>query len=255
MLGSFRTHFSRHDWFAVGVDLAVVVVGILLALQFGSWVEARKELALERIYLERLKEDMVLELARIGDARAYAEARIDAARSLHRFAADPSSAAADPSRAPWAVETSSWRSFPQINAFVYGELQATGRLALLRSVALRRLLAEHYAASNMEARVGLDLSAQQRYDAAVSGVLAIDELAAIEAASGRGEDLTVAPERAVEIAREISRRPAALSELPSLVQHHTFNLRVLDDMRRRVEAILVVIDGALERPPSIDIAP
>lgn len=243
MLRGFRTHVVQHDWFAVGVDLVVVVVGILVALEFGSWVEARKDRALEQVYLERLKEDFEIELARIDDARRYAQSRIDAAKLLHRLVADPGSAPDAGARVPWAVETASWRSFPQINAFVYGELQSTGRLALLRSVSLRRMLAEHYTASHHEARVGLDLSAQQRFDAACSGLLGIDELTAIELAGGRWEKLEVTPARALEIAREFARRPAAIAELPSLVQHHTYNLRVLDDMRRRIEAIIARVSA------------
>ncbi|HET9485123.1 MAG TPA: DUF6090 family protein [Xanthomonadales bacterium] len=243
MLRGFRTHVVQHDWFAVGVDLVVVVVGILVALEFGSWVEARKDRALEQVYLERLKEDFEIELARIDDARRYAQSRIDAAKLLHRLVADPASAPDAGARVPWAVETASWRSFPQINAFVYGELQSTGRLALLRSVSLRRMLAEHYTASHHEARVGLDLSAQQRFDAACSGLLGIDELTAIELAGGRWEKLEVTPARALEIAREFARRPAAIAELPSLVQHHTYNLRVLDDMRRRIEAIIARVSA------------
>lgn len=250
MLRGFRTHFSRHDWFAVAVDLLVVVVGILVALEFGSWVEARKERALAQVYLERLKEDFAIELSRIADARRYAQARIEAAKDLHGFVADPASAAAAGARVPWAVETASWRSFPQINAFVYGELQNTGRLALLRSVELRRMLAEHYTDSHHESRVGTDLSAQQRYDAACSGLLRIDELAAIELGGGQWQALVIAPDRALEIARDFAQRPAAIAELPSLVQHHTFNLRVLDDMRRRVEAIIVAIDRARKAEPA-----
>lgn len=250
MLSGFRTHVSRHDWFAVAVDLLVVVVGILVALEFGSWVEARKERALEQVYLERLKEDFGIELARIGDARRYAQARIEAAKLLDRLVSDPSSAGTAGARVPRAIETASWRSFPQINAFVYSELQNTGRLALLRSVELRRLLAEHYTASHHESRVGGDLSAQQRYDAACSGLLRIDELAAIELGGGQWQALVNAPERALEIARDFAQRPAAIAELPSLVQHHTFNLRVLDDMQRRVEAIIVAIDGARKAEPA-----
>lgn len=35
-------HFSEHDWFAVGVDLLVLVLGIFLGLQVTNWNEDRK---------------------------------------------------------------------------------------------------------------------------------------------------------------------------------------------------------------------
>lgn len=244
-LGRFRAHLRRHNWFEVGVDLAVVVLGILLALQVDGWVQSREEHRLERVYLERLKEDLDIERARMDSAGHFATRRIEAVRLLDRLAADPASAREQPARMPWALETASWRSFPQINAFVYGELQSTGRLTLIRSEPLRRRLAEHYTALQHDARVGQDLSAQQRFDAQVAGLLSIDELAAIEQTSGRWEHLAVSEQRALAIAEALAQRPQALAELPGIVQHHTFNLRVIADMQRRADALITLIDERL----------
>ena len=227
-----------HSWFAVLVDLLVVVAGILIALQLGAWAEANEDRSLEEAYLERLAEDLEIERGRMEAAGRYAENRLAAVRLLARIAAEPSLAAAQPSRVPWAVETATWRSFPQINAYVYRELQSTGRLALVRSEALRRMLAEHYTALQHDARVGEDLSAQRRFDAATAGLLTIDELVAVERAGGDPEDWSTPPERAVEIADRLARLPAALAELPGIAQHHTFNLRVIDQMRARADALL-----------------
>ena len=38
----FGKHISEHDWFAVGVDLGVLVLGIFLGLQVTNWNEDRK---------------------------------------------------------------------------------------------------------------------------------------------------------------------------------------------------------------------
>jgi hypothetical protein len=65
---------------------------------------------------------------------------------------------------PLALETASWRSFPQIDAFVYSELQSSGNLALIRSVSLRRSLANHYTSIRSYSRVGLDLDIQHQFD-------------------------------------------------------------------------------------------
>lgn len=174
-------------------------------------------------------------------------ARIDAVRLLERLLADPTVAADAPTRVLWAVETASWRSFPHITAFVYGELQSTGRLAVIRSEALRRSLAEHYAALQHDARVGIDLSAQHWYDEQVAGLLSIDELQAVERIAGRWQELSVDVTRARAIVEEFARRDGAVAQLPGLVQHHTFNLRVITDMQRRADAIILQIDEAVAR--------
>ena len=42
ILSRFSRHVSEHDWFAVGVDLLVLVLGIFLGLQVTNWNEDRK---------------------------------------------------------------------------------------------------------------------------------------------------------------------------------------------------------------------
>ncbi len=239
-----RRIFGRikgYSWFGVLIELVVVIVGILLALQLDAWAKHREELRLEDLYLERLAEDLMAERTRMDDAEEYARDRIEAARLLERMAVDPALASDQPARVPWAIETVSWRSFPRINAFVYHELQSTGRLALIRSEPLRRRLAAHYTALQHDARVGEDLMAQQRFDAAVAGLLSIDELEAVELAGGDYGKLTLEPDRAVEIAGAFAARRAARDELPAIVQHHTFNLRVIDQMRTRADDIIAFI--------------
>lgn len=239
---SLAERLKRHDWFAVAVDLLVVVVGILLALQVGAWAQERAERRLERVYLERLKEDLAIERTSMNAAEQYASMRIEAARLLGRVADDPALATTEPARVAWAIETASWRSFPRINAYVYHELQSTGRLALIRSETLRRSLAEHYTALQHDARVGDDLSAQQRFDAATAGLLSIEELEAVERAAGDFHQLKMTAERALALARAFAARPAAVAELPNLVQHHTFNLRVVTQMRSRADQIIQQIN-------------
>lgn len=236
---------KQHSWFGVLVDLIVVIVGILIALQVDAWAHAREDRRLERIYLQRLKEDLEIERVSIDAAERYAEERIAAARLLGRLVEDPALAADDPTGVPWALETATWRTFPQINAFVYRELQSTGRFVLIRSETLRRDLSAHYTTLQQDARVGEDLVAKQRFDAAVAGLLDIDELEAIEKAEGDQGKIATTPERALELARALAERHAAIIELPSLVQHHTFNLRVIGQMRNRVDAIIRQIDISL----------
>lgn len=243
--------FRQHSWFGVAVDFVVVVAGILLALQLDGWAESREERRLEYVYLERLAEDLGIERSSMEAAERYARSRIEAARLLELLAADPQTGAAHPNRVPWAIETATWRSFPQINAFVYRELQSTGRLVVLRSESLRRRLAEHYTSLQHDARVGEDLTAQQRFDAATTGLLTIDELEAVEKVAGRYEQLEIAPARAVAIARSFRQRPVAVAELGGLIQHHTFNLRVISQMRLRADSLIMEIDSLLSAPRAL----
>ena len=41
VLRRFREHVIDHNWFAVAVDLAIVVVGVFLGTQVSNWNAAR----------------------------------------------------------------------------------------------------------------------------------------------------------------------------------------------------------------------
>ena len=98
--------------------------------------------------------------------------------------------------------------------------------------------AQESVTADVTTHVGLDRSAQHDYDAEMAGVLDIDELAAIEEAQGNWRALTVEPARAVAIAESVRERERALAQLPSIVQHHTYNIRVIRATRSRADSIV-----------------
>ena len=53
-----REHVAAHNWFAVGIDLAIVVVGVLIATQVSNWNEARHDRDKGKNYSVRLIEEL-----------------------------------------------------------------------------------------------------------------------------------------------------------------------------------------------------
>lgn len=233
---------ARQDWFAVVIELVVVVVGILLVLGVDQWAGERADRDRERQYLARLHDDLEIELAGVAAAEGWARARLDAVEKLDDLVRDPELARRQPVIVPWAIETATWRSFPTVSAFVYQELQDTGQMRLISSLELRRRLADHYGQIANDARVGDDRRAEERFDAEAAGLLTTAELRELEQQEGEMRELVIAPERALAIARDLAARPAAIREIPSIGQHHQFNLRVLGGMRARIGALETLIE-------------
>ena len=246
ILKRFSERLRAQDWVAVAIELAVVVAGILLALQVDQWASDRAERQRERAYLERLADDLRAEQDGVRAAETFARNRLEAVSLLEAIARGER-VDSEPPRIPWAVETASWRSFPKTNAYVVNELQASGQMGLLRSVALRNALADHYAQIAHFGRVAEDLSAQQRYDAAVAGLLTTRELAALEETGGGIDALSTDGARAEAIAVRFAASDAAIRELPGIAQHHLFNLRVMAEMEARIDSLLAIIERELDR--------
>lgn len=61
----------EHDWLAALIELAIVVLGILIALQVSNWNQARVDHARADRYYARLHADMLTDLSSIADATAF----------------------------------------------------------------------------------------------------------------------------------------------------------------------------------------
>ncbi len=143
MFERWRKNLAESNYGPLGLEIIVVILGILIAFQIDRWAEDRRDREQEYDYLVRLKEDLQIEIQSMDQAIQYAKSRIAAVLLLEEVIANPSIVTRQPKAVPVAIETATWRSFPQINAFVYTELQSTGNLALIRSESLRRDLAKN----------------------------------------------------------------------------------------------------------------
>jgi hypothetical protein len=52
-------HLRGENWFAVVLDLVVVVVGLFFGLQIDTWWAGQKEARIETAYLQEIREDFV----------------------------------------------------------------------------------------------------------------------------------------------------------------------------------------------------
>ncbi len=246
MFARLRRNLVEKNYAPVALELLVVVFGILIAFQIDRWAKDRREREEEYEYLVRLKEDLQFENSRMDRAHDFAQSRIDAAMLLEEIVANPSIAEDQLSNLPWALETAGWRSFPQIDAIVFSELQNSGNLALIGSVSLRRDLANHYTSIRHEATVGLDLTMQHLFDRLTAGILSTSEVRAIEDGSWQETPQEVSADRAAEIADELARRQDAIDLIPSLVQHHIFTQKVVRKAREDALNIIDHIDSLIE---------
>jgi hypothetical protein len=57
LLSRLMRSLRERDWFFVGVELLVLVLGIVLGLQASEWASERRDRAEEQNYLRRLLED------------------------------------------------------------------------------------------------------------------------------------------------------------------------------------------------------
>lgn len=66
-----REHVATHNWFAVGIDLAIVVAGVFLGTQANNWNQARIERATAVEYRDQIIDDLKDNEADLASRKTY----------------------------------------------------------------------------------------------------------------------------------------------------------------------------------------
>ena len=148
LLRRISAHVRAENWFAVGVDLLVVVVGLFIGLQVDTWWEEQKEAQIEVVYLQEIREDFEANQANLQSETRKLENIIRAMIVLHE-----QSVLDAPSLS--AVELN--ENFSEINdmpTFVvtnraYINLTGSGDLKLIQNRKLKNAMANYYAAAEL----------------------------------------------------------------------------------------------------------
>ncbi|MBS0555897.1 MAG: hypothetical protein JSR27_00630 [Proteobacteria bacterium] len=138
------TRLREHDWLAAAIELAIVVVGILIALQVSNWNQDRLDSARADRYYVRLHADLTSDIAAIDDARAFWSRVTKFGESAMAF-----------SEHRKRVEDSNWKTLlaffqaSQLYPFeladtTFVEMRTSGALTLVADEGLRKRLADYY---------------------------------------------------------------------------------------------------------------
>src|SRR6476659_2656522 len=73
MIRRIREHVAGHNWFAVAIDLAIVVVGVFLGTQVSNWNQARIDRERAASYRERLVDELMFNGRQFRQQIAYYE--------------------------------------------------------------------------------------------------------------------------------------------------------------------------------------
>ena len=81
ILRRITEHFKEQNWFAVGIDFLIVVIGILLAFQITEWAGVRSDRAREAQIIGDLLTDLDIDRSQYATAIAVDKNRIGAANA------------------------------------------------------------------------------------------------------------------------------------------------------------------------------
>jgi hypothetical protein len=144
ILRRFTKHLGDQNWFAVGLDVIVVVVGIFLGLQFTDWNDRLKQQKTGQEFLQRLKTDLELDVTRMQHKLNFDAKTM----SYVDIAMQYSDAGVSEDESLW-LPTLAFYQASQLSTFeatniTFEELRSAGQLGLVQSADLRSQLAYYY---------------------------------------------------------------------------------------------------------------
>lgn len=142
MIRRISERSARHDWFAVAIDLCIVIAGVFLGMQANNWNEARIDRARARSYHARLIEDLRgTEWLAQASIAYYRDARIHALATLRGI--DHPDSALGVSFVNDAYQATQIFLRPGKHS-TYDEILSSGNAELIGPPALRERLANFY---------------------------------------------------------------------------------------------------------------
>jgi hypothetical protein len=148
LLRRFLSHVRSENWFAVFLDLLVVVFGLFIGLQIDTWWEAQRESRFEGAYLTELREDFELNQSSLEISLAELEEIAQSIIALHEAAVlkTPNTSVSELNQNFRSI--SSMPTFFPVNR-AYSNLTGSGDLRLIQSRQLKNALADYYAAAQL----------------------------------------------------------------------------------------------------------
>jgi hypothetical protein len=183
-------HARAQNWFAVTLDLFIVVIGVFIGIEVANWNQTRQDRQEERRYYGQLLVDLRSDLESFADAERRADRYDKAAQLVLDRLSGNAPPEASLGRMAIAIHRAGWIYIPHASRGTYDELVSTGNLGLLRSSQLKSEIANYYATFDEIRQWDWLLRDQQSdYWAETAGVLPRPVLRA----AVRGTEPTISP--------------------------------------------------------------
>lgn len=143
LLRRITKHVKEQNWFAVGLDFFIVVVGILIAFQITSWNDGRSARQLESQYIILLTTDLRTIEGNLSEQLAQEQAIIANARTAIE-AINQRESGVDPTQIGQSLISIFGRRTLILDSPTFSEMKSAGRLTLIEDTGLRNRIIAYF---------------------------------------------------------------------------------------------------------------
>ncbi len=148
MLRRFSQSLQQQNWTAISIEFVLLVLGVFLGIQVANWNQERVANQQSKIFTERLREDLRVEIWNRKVLTAYYEnVRLNAKQALAALEGK-----AELSNEALIIAAYRATQFAELIRYrdTYDELTSTGNMGLIKDRLLRKTATELYNANAMD---------------------------------------------------------------------------------------------------------
>jgi hypothetical protein len=176
MLKRIALYVRQHDWFAVGIEVLVVMIGLLLAFQLDGWRESLAERRQEQTYINRLIADVESDIPDIEHAIALQTLRLELVDLLMDVALDPAAASREPLLFLGAVNQAAYTYTPVLTSHTFENLRSTGDLRLIPDESVKNVMFDYYGFDESQRQFRpIQIDTESRHFVLAAGVLSHEQ--------------------------------------------------------------------------------
>lgn len=242
----FARHLRRQDWFAVGIELLIVILGVYLGLQVNTWAANRADDRRSEVYVNRLIADLDADLNMRRANVAYYGAVYDSAERAHVLLETPESDARE-------LVVNAYRateySYAPATTATWNEIVSSGDLALLPQGEIVSLASAYFADDT--SRISSEPLLASPYRRRVRSLIPHDVQRAIRAGCG---DVRDALDRAAVFSQDcqldlpqerLEAAALALRSDPEVIPDLRYQFSAVGNARASLGGDVAFLEGAL----------
>lgn len=216
ILRRFMQHVRKQDWFAVGLDVIVVIVGIFLGLQVQAWYEEQDERKREAFYLTQIHQELGQNIEALESSIKAYRSNQDLGIFLSQTIDHPELVTNNPVKFLVSLEVPAYRRLPNVTSNTFQELNFSGDRAIFQDKVLLSDLTAYYNEVEKSSRTleqGL-MAIVQRYFEQVAGILTDEQMRTINTLGPYSKEIHFNTEEAQAAYNRMMQRQDFINQIP-----------------------------------------
>lgn len=143
ILRRIKVHIEKENWFAVGIDFCIVVIGVFIGIQVANWNEARVNRDTETTYLELLQRDLQTTQQELDAQIAFEQFQMRLANEAAPIIDSPPTELRRQQIGMILTRLGGRRTL-RVDSPTFLDLQSSGRLGLISDPELRSAIVSYF---------------------------------------------------------------------------------------------------------------